>query len=78
MSEFSATHKYHQPERTISFDEIEELVSELQDDKIRYLEILTERIYTRMQQNHAPNFGMQSAREIVLRLFVKTNGAILE
>ena len=69
---------YYQRNCIIPLEQIEQLVSEFNDDEQRYVEILAERVLVNAKRLGAPNFGPTQAREIVLRLIVKTEGAILD
>ncbi len=78
MRKFSKTNAYYQRDNIIPVEQIEQLVSEFNDDEQRYVEILAERVLVNAKRLGAPNFGPVQAREIVLRLIVKTEGAILD
>ncbi len=68
----------YQPRTNITLPEIEELVSEFNDGEKRYIEVLTLRLLENAKRRGAQNFGHLQAREIILRLIVKTEGAILD
>jgi len=67
----------YSPRQKITLEEVEKLVSEFNDAKKLRVEILSNHVLNKMKLRGAKNFGPAQAREIVLRMIVKTEGAIL-